>query len=572
MRNVYLVQVNNRFGNAAFLPYSVGLLQAYAQRDVFIAAHYRFAGFQIFRDDVDVMAEHYADADVVAFSCYIWNYEYNRALAAAIRKANPEVLLIAGGPHILENTKTWTHPDFDVVVHHEGEQAFREVLRWNLQWRHRVGDDPYGDSTFLEAALAGLERTKNLDDLPSPYLDGVFDEMIEMNPHVEWVMSQETNRGCPYSCTFCDWGSAVFQKVRKFDAQRVKDELQWAAEKGIELLYNCDANFGIFERDEEFVDEMVLLKDISGFPKQFRAAYAKNSNQRVFDIAKKLNDAGMNKGVTLSFQSLDAPTLINIKRKNMKMNDFQGLIKQYTDAGIATYSEIILGLPGETYDTFVDGICTVLAAGQHDSINIYPCMVLPNAEMNDPEYRRIHGIETRIIPDLATHSVPSDDPHVEKKEIVVATTTMPLEDWRRAYTFGCVVQALHSMGLTQDFARKVVAEGRTYRYIYETIIADIPELAEIPTAATQRVLDHGCWDAVLPTWGPISWTPEEALFLRYASAAEHVRLLHRLTFDAQFVLSTFESVRHSDDKEFASPEDYAREVVWYGRKASKWRR
>ena len=172
----------------------------------------------------------------------------------------------------------------------------------------------------------------------------------------------------------CDWGSSVFTKVRMFNTERLIKELKWMAQYKIDLIYNCDANYALFERDVELTRQMAEIKKQNGFPKKFRAAYAKNSNDRVYQVAKILNDADMNKGITLSFQSMDDNTLEIIKRKNIKVKDFTNLMQKYRSENIATYSEIIVGLPGETYDTFADGLNTLIQCGQHDSINIYICL------------------------------------------------------------------------------------------------------------------------------------------------------------------------------------------------------
>ena len=73
----------------------------------------------------------------------------------------------------------------------------------------------------------------------------------------------------------------------------------------IELVYNCDANYGLFPDDIDLTKSMIETKKKYGFPKKFRAAFAKNSNQRVFEIASLLNDNDMCKGITLSLQSTD---------------------------------------------------------------------------------------------------------------------------------------------------------------------------------------------------------------------------------------------------------------------------
>ena len=73
----------------------------------------------------------------------------------------------------------------------------------------------------------------------------------------------ETNRGCPYGCTFCDWGSATLSRIRKFDIERVFAELEWCAEARLRAIGIADANFGIFERDVEIAEQ---IADTEGAP------------------------------------------------------------------------------------------------------------------------------------------------------------------------------------------------------------------------------------------------------------------------------------------------------------------
>ena len=65
-------------------------------------------------------------------------------------------------------------------------------------------------------------RIRDLDAIPSPFLDGVFDPLIASNPDETWIGLWETNRGCPFKCTFCDWGSATANKVNQFGLERHK--------------------------------------------------------------------------------------------------------------------------------------------------------------------------------------------------------------------------------------------------------------------------------------------------------------------------------------------------------------
>ena len=73
---------------------------------------------------------------------------------------------------------------------------------------------------------------------------------MEKHPEVRWNVTLETNRGCPYACTFCDWGSLTYNKVKKFCLNRVYDELEWVGKNGCDFISLADANFGMFpERD-----------------------------------------------------------------------------------------------------------------------------------------------------------------------------------------------------------------------------------------------------------------------------------------------------------------------------------
>ena len=95
-----------------------------------------------------------------------------------------------------------------------------------------------------------FRRIRELECIPSPYLSGSFDRLIEAYPENEWLILWETNRGCPFQCTFCDWGSATKTKVRKWDMDKLFEEIEWFADNKIPYIDCCDANFGIFtDRD-----------------------------------------------------------------------------------------------------------------------------------------------------------------------------------------------------------------------------------------------------------------------------------------------------------------------------------
>ena len=103
---------------------------------------------------------------------------------------------------------------------------------------------------------------------------------------------------------------------------------------------------------------------------------------------------GLEKGITLSRQSNDDQVLINIKRGNIKISTYEYLQRQFNDENIPVYSELILGLPGETYATWVSGIEHMLSAGLKNQLFAYICQVYPNKDLGDPKYQKDFGIIT----------------------------------------------------------------------------------------------------------------------------------------------------------------------------------
>jgi radical SAM superfamily enzyme YgiQ (UPF0313 family) len=595
---VWLCQVNNTFGLSAFLPYSVGLLQAYALKDDVVREHYEFCGFVFLREDIASCVARMGRVDVFAASLYIWNANYTKALAKAVKEANPDCLIVLGGPHVPVRSEGFfqQHPWADVLIHYEGEETFREVLKERLGNPSIVtGPIPYSEVKGVSVRLPfsndthktpDRPRMTDLDRIPSPYLTGLFAGLMKLD--YDWHGSSETSRGCPYSCSFCDWGSNILAKVKAFSTERLVEEYDWMGRHSIDLLYNCDANYGILARDLDLTERMIKVKQKYGYPNKFRAAYAKNSNEKVFQISKMLNDAGMSKGTTLSFQSMDDATLRIVKRKNIEVKDFKSLMTRYREHNIPTYSEIIVGLPGETYDSFADGLDTLLEAGQHESINVYTCEVLPNSEMNHPEYKEKHGIKTVVTPQLFYHATPSQDPYREEYELVIETKALPPDDWMKCQLFAWIVQSFHCLGLTRlvaIFMRHYA--GMRYREFYAALL-NHAKSQSIVTVLYRLILEaHRFYSEMREgrtpelidlRFGNITWPPEEYTYLlACVNAGEFYDcifgfLASGLVLEGVPVsVDTADAIIEFQTRHLAFPregeeEEWAKREVWYGRK------
>lgn len=528
-KRLYLVQVNGRYGDQAPLPYSVGLLWAYARTFPAVTDAYEFCGFLYLKEPWEKAAAKLDAPDLVAFSSYIWNWQWNKGMAQWIKKRWPNCVTLTGGVHVWdESQKTLEeNPEFDFAIYGEGEGAFVDFLIEHAKAKPnyaKCGSLVWWDYEACpgEGVLKDNPRRSfvDLEELRSPYLDGVFDDILPLEK--KWVGCQETNRGCGFACAFCAWGASSLSKLRLFPSDRVFGELQWFGGHGITYLENADANFGIVKRDVEFSKRLVETKQRYGYPERFRAAFAKNSNETIWEIANTLHRADMLKSVTLAMQSMNDQVLINIQRKNIKFDKFAELIQRYEDAGIPTYTELILGLAGESLSMFVDGVERNLQAGQHSGIFVYNNLMLPNTEQADPKYIERFGLKTCNMQAMLIHGTPEPGVVPERQLTVIETAAMPHEDWRQGWLFARTIECFHCLGLLQHIARKCwelrqIQYRLFYLILMEWLKANPSTVAGTWFANIQELLNGalsgGSWNCIDSRFGPVSWPPEEFMFL-----------------------------------------------------------
>ena len=454
---ISFVQPNYRVGpvsaNAWYLPYSVGCIWAYANQFDSIKNCFDLGEIVFRRDNIEITAQKLASHDIVAFSTYIWNKNYNYKLAACIKELNPTCLILFGGPEIpVEKSYIFEHyPFMDMVIKKEGELTFHTVLEnFGSNYKHIPGLLINQGGKIVNTGDS--ERISDLGNLPSPYLTGVFDRLVQENPDISWAGTLETNRGCPYQCTFCDWGSLTYNKIKKYSLEKIKAELEWFSTHRCGSLYIADANFGIFpDRDNIIVDTVIENVTKYGYPKVFNMTWAKNKKDDVVALARKWIDAGvLSPGFTMSVQSLDNQVLDNIKRQNMDMNKIENMFQLCERVGVPANTELILGLPGETPTSWRNNFWRLFDAGNHTGIDIYQAQMLENAEMNLTQ-RPLFKIKTQWITDFIRNS--HEDPIIEGFDVVVSTSTLPQDKMLDAMVFNWFIFTTHISGMTAWTAR-----------------------------------------------------------------------------------------------------------------------
>lgn len=521
MKKIYMAQPNSQYGNSVYFPYAVGSLVAYAFSDETIKKEYCFEGFIYKREDIESVVSRMDDPFLVGFSCYVWNYEYNKKLAMRIKEVYPECKIIFGGHQITAKSEVLKTDYVDFCLLGEGEVSFKKLLLY-LSGYAKIEDVP----NLVYKTHNNIKRTEceitDVANRVSPYLNGYFDEIVE-NEKLEFSAIIETNRGCPNRCAFCDWGN-IKAKVRLFDIDMVKAEIDWLSEHKIEFCFCADANFGLFPRDSEIIDYVIDKHNSSGYPQKFQVTCSKTNPDMVFAINKKLSDSGLARGANLSFQSLNEDVLININRKNMPIENFRKLMHMYKADGIPTYSEMIVGLPGESYESFKEGIETLLQEGQHMEMNFFNCEILDNAIMGDTEYMKKFGIEYVVAKQHQYHVFPQNGDISEYSKIIVSTNTMSREEWIKSNVFHIFVRIFHTFGLLQCIAiylhhEKNVRYTDLYSLLIEwaknnpnSVCGNIHNWVE---SKYRDVLSQtGSLTCLEPDFGDIVWPLEEGAFLK----------------------------------------------------------
>jgi radical SAM superfamily enzyme YgiQ (UPF0313 family) len=457
---ISLVQPNFQQGpkefNAHYLPYSVGVLWAYVNQFESIKSNYQLEDIIWRRDNIDETVTKLSGCDIVGFSTYVWNKNYNYALARRLKELNPTCITIFGGPEMPITKKNIFEklPFADVVIKSEGEIILRQLLDAitdNTPWENIRGLVINRNGVAVDTGDG--ERISSLEDMPSPYLTGVFDKIMSETTDVEWNATVETNRGCPYACTFCDWGSLTYNKVKKFNLEKVFAELEWIGANGCGFVTITDANFGMFvERDNAIADKLIEVQEKYGCPNSFSMSWAKDQKPEVFDIVFKLiKNPKFNQGLTVSVQSMDLDVLENIKRKNLAQHKIENIFALCDKNNVPVYTEIILGLPGETKDTWKEGFYKIYRAGNHTGINILHAQLLENAEMNLLQ-KKLYGITSVPVYDYMSGSYNYNELQ-ECVEVVTGTKDMPTEEMLDSQAFSWFMQTFHINGLTTYISR-----------------------------------------------------------------------------------------------------------------------
>jgi radical SAM superfamily enzyme YgiQ (UPF0313 family) len=546
---VGLVQIGEMFGDQYYLPYSIGLLQAYAQKHLKRPEKFDFL-LPIYKNvKIAAAVEYLSDAEIVFFSVYVWNFQISLELAKCIKQKNKSAVIVFGGPQVPESAAGMEiflvkNPFIDIASYGEGEMPFTSILENlnGLSWNNvpAIGFRDK-DSNFLFNSPS--EKIENFEVSPSVYLEGIFDKLIKTNPEQKWSALIETNRGCPFSCSYCYWGKKTRNRLHKYKIEKVFDEIDWFSRNKIEFVFCCDANFGILKRDVAIVKKAAENKKKYGFPKAFSIQNTKNSTEKIFMLQKILDDYGLQKGVNLALQTLNESTLRFINRSNISMQTYKDLQHMFSQNKILTFSDMILALPGESYDTFTKGVSEVIESGQHNRIQFINLVVLENTEMANAEYQKKYGIQTSKSRMISHHTSLDDIAEVsEVQNLVVETNTMPKKDWLKTRVFCWMTSLLYFNKLLQIPLMMIVEKSSLrIKELIEYFIShsnQYDEISKIVTFFTNKAADiqvGDCEYVASKEWLNVWWPADELIFIKLC----HERKLETFYKEAAMAITDF---------------------------------
>ena len=364
------------------------------------------------------------------FSDYVWNIDDHLTASAWIKQHSLNSITIHGGPSVPSSAAACdaflrNNRHIDFAVKGEGETTAAELLE------HLAAEGALPESvpglSFLNqeyfAQTAPRERATNLDEFPSPYLTGVFDGIY----HDAIYAVLETNRGCPYGCTFCDWGSATLQKIRLFSMERVAAEICWITEHCMSDINIADANFGILPRDVEICRMICEAKKRTGFPKRVILNYAKNTQRHVVDIVDMMAKSGLITSGTISIQTRDPETLGAVRRRNIKTKEYEKLQAAFRSRDLPMDTQLMLGLPGATLESFKDDLRYYFF--EDVNVRVFNTVLLVNSPMAEPSYREKYRIEA------------------DESGTVVATSTMSHDELQACDRLARMFRCAHGYGM-----------------------------------------------------------------------------------------------------------------------------
>lgn len=412
---------------------------------------------------VDSIVKHIEEnkSNVLCLSTYLWNYKLCHVVAEEAKLRNPDLIVIQGGPHQGYNEKFFDeHPYIDYMCYATGHgENFMKAALDQIEKYGKIIEPEKVPHMICREYQSLNEKSKYSypEDSSLEYSTDYLIDLIKVSREKNKFLRvmYETTRGCPYSCTYCEWGGGVGSKVSIKSTDLIKRDMDLISILKINHFEFTDANIGILDRDVDIIEHIGKNKLTYGYPKTLHIyGVAKVKLQKKEALLDALVKYELYEEISISIQSVDQKILQNIKRTDIPVEENLYLAEKYKRIAkeqgkrIVPMLEFLLGLPGFTLDHFYDEFDYYYKYSNLEKERYLLC-ILPDAEIftdfqrklwkiktikigGDSRYLDIDGEDYRNLA-KESESVLTDSLFASPFEVIVSTFSYTTEEWKEMF-------------------------------------------------------------------------------------------------------------------------------------------
>lgn len=481
---ILVVQQPHIHINSIYLPLQWGLFKTYME------VNYEHKLDVEWLDPVYMIEQEVVECDLLLLSCYVWNFEKNLEHARRAKELNPNCIVVAGGPEVPYRRQDVfeLYPNIDIIALNEGERLVSEIV-YRLQKNLSLYIPGLLTKDTLDKPIRFADKL-DLSQCISPYIH-CYDDMkrfvdLAHENKKRVIVSLETNRGCPYACSFCDWGSDTNSKIRAWPEDMMLDALDHIIDLQPNLVFINDSNYGSFERDYKYITKLAEGKQRTGSPQIVTFQSAKNNKKYVNKCYKVLYDNNMVMAADMSFQHTDPEVLANIERSNISTDKLILEMEESFNLGIPMTGTLICGNPGDTLEKWKSAWNDLLILGFHDVVKVYDFHLIENSPANEPEYKEKFKIKTL----RKRQAEQVRDRNLYDADIIVGSYSFDIEDYIKMQSYTALIQGVHNLNIVRFIALALYHnKAYSYKKFYNDFL-DFPTIKKIVADLELQIAEY----------------------------------------------------------------------------------
>ncbi len=292
---------------------------------------------------LEILSDIYVcQAQVIGLACYIWNIEASLELAQLIKKVQPQVTIVLGGPEVTYQPEEIlaAHTVVDYIIMGEGEQTLADLLTalGTGQSCRNIPGLAYRQNNVIAAGTPQV--VDKLDGIPFPYTQGEISQLKDK------ILYYESSRGCPFSCQYCL--SSATAGVRFLSQERIFSDLQFFIDNDVRQVKFVDRTFNA-RKDHYFPILKFLAKQTCRTNFHFEIA-VDILDEEVIEFLRDVPPGRFQ--FEIGIQSTNEQTLAAIKRNNNWPRIVSNIDKIRGYGNIHLHLDLIVGLPFEDITIF----------------------------------------------------------------------------------------------------------------------------------------------------------------------------------------------------------------------------